>query len=113
MVARRYNIGNRSWQSLYQVITSSFLMSTCEVDVLHKTLNYDSTISLRIFPPLGAVLGYLNILFIEIKATIHYSHSRWCCVGFSRQLCRHNIIIKLRHHCIDGGNQQSILHEFF
>ena len=42
-------------------------------------------------------------LFIEIKGTVCCSHSSWCCVGVFRQLCCHNIIIKLRHNFIDYG----------
>ena len=52
MVERRDNIGNLSWWSLYQVRTSSFLTATCEATVLQKTFNYESTLYLRIFPPL-------------------------------------------------------------
>ena len=42
-------------------------------------------------------------ILIETKVTILCSNIRWSCVGFLRQLCRHNIIIKLRHHFIDDG----------
>ena len=42
-------------------------------------------------------------LIIEIKGTVFFSHSRFFYVGFSCQLCRHNIIIKLRHNFIDDS----------
>ena len=57
MVARWDNIGNRSWRSLYQVRTSSFLMAVCEDAALQKTLNYESDLYLRILLTLEAVIG--------------------------------------------------------
>ena len=51
MVERWYNIWNLSRRSLYQARKSSFLMAVCETGVLQKTLNSDSTLSLRISQP--------------------------------------------------------------
>ena len=65
MVEMRDNIGNYSWRSLYQVRTYSFLMSACSAASLQKTLNSESTLSLRIFPPPEAVLSFPTVYLLK------------------------------------------------
>ena len=61
MVERRDKIGKWSWWSLYQVRTYSSLMAACADAELQKTLDSDSTLSLRILPFLEDVIGYPTV----------------------------------------------------
>ena len=61
MAERRDNIGNWSWRSLYQVMNYLFLMADVSASELKKNLNSDLILSLRILPPLEAVLGSLTV----------------------------------------------------
>ena len=78
---------------------NDYLCSCCIAEDLELWLNPFS----KYFTTPWISSYFLHSILIEIKGTVHCSQIRWFCVGVFLKLCRHNIIIKLRHLFIDGG----------